>query len=211
MYPKSIQKLIDIFSKFPGIGKKSAVRFVFYLLKLKESEIKELIDSISSLKSSIKVCSFCFNTFEGQKGLCKICSDPSRDRTLLCLVEKETDLLSIEKTKEYKGLYFISGETISRLKKLTVHTQDYIKKLRIKELKERISNPQKFGILNCKFKEIILALNPTIEGEATALYLERILKSKNLKMTRLARGLPIGGELEYADEETLRNALTGRK
>ncbi len=205
MYPKAIQKLIDIFSKFPTVGPRTATRFVFYLMKIKKEEIEDLIKSITNLKKRVKICSFCFNPFEGEDNLCKICSDSLRDKTLLCIVEKETDLTSIEKKKKYNGLYFILGGTVSKLKK-----QD-LKKLKIKELTERIKNPQKFGISDAKFKEIIIATNPTTEGEATALYLERILKPLNKKITRLGRGLPVGAELEYADKETLGSALEGRK
>jgi len=198
MYPPTIQKLIDLFSKFPTVGPRTAARFVFYLLKKPKGEIKELINSISNLEKTIKICSFCFNPFEGQEELCPICSNPSRDKTLLCVVANETDLMAIEKIKKYNGLYFILGGTVSTLKKAD------LEKLRIKELEEQIKNhPQ--------IKEIILALNPTTEGEATALYLERLLKPFNKKISRLGRGLPVGGELEYADEETLASALEGRK
>lgn len=197
MYPQSIQKLIDLFSKFPTVGPRTAARFVFYLLKLSSKEVEELIKSISGLKQSVKICSFCFNPFEGDSDLCKICSDPSRDKTLLCILEKETDLISIEKTKKYAGLYFILGGTVSTLKK------EDIKKLRSDELLKRVKNSE--------IKEIIIATNPTTEGEATALYLERLLKPLNKKITRLGRGLPVGAELEYADEETLGSALEGRK
>jgi len=224
MYPKSIQKLIDLFSKFPTIGPRTATRFVFYLKNADKKEVKELLTAIINLKKNIKICSFCFNTFEpaqisskieagkGEGNLCSICSDSRRDKNLLCIVEKETDLISLEKTRKYKGLYFILGGTVSKLKK------EDIDKLRTKELLERIKNPEKFGILNLKIDEAILAINPTTEGEATILYLERILKpltcgeqSRTIKTTRLGRGLPLGAELEYADEETLGSALEGRK
>jgi len=214
MYPKTIQKLIDLFSQFPTVGPRTASRFVFYLLRKPKEEVDELLRAIHLLKEKVKICPLCFSFFEpsfaeategkGEK-FCGICSNPSRDRTLLCIVEKETDLLSIEKTKKYRGLYFILGGMVSRLKKAD------IEKLRIKELEERIkSHPE--------IKEVILALNPTTEGETTALYLERLLKPLNLpvgrqviKTTRLGRGLPVGGELEYADEETLSSALEGRR
>jgi len=205
MYPKSIQKLIDLFSKFPTVGPRTAARFVFYLMRLSKEETEELINSISNLKKVVKICHFCFNPFEGEGELCKICTDPSRDRTLLCVVEKETDLITLENTKKYKGLYFILGGTVSSLKK------EEIKKLRSEELLERIKNPEKFGILDSQFKEIIIATNPTTEGEATALYLKRLLKLLNKKITRLGRGLPVGAELEYADEETLSSALESRR
>lgn len=205
MYPKSIQKLIDLFSRFPTVGPRTATRFVFYLLKTSKKEIEELVKSITNLKKEVRICSFCFNPFQGEGNLCEICSDRTRDKTLLCIVEKETDLNSLEKTKKYKGLYFILGGTVSTLKK------EDIKKLKVKELIERIKQSEKFGISGASFKEIIIATNPTTEGEATALYLERKLKPLNIKITRLGRGLPVGAELEYADKETLGSALEGRK
>lgn len=211
MYPKSIQKLTDLFSKFPTVGPRTAARFSFYLLRLSKEEIDNLISAISQLKDNIKICKFCFNPFESSKisgqenEFCKICSNPSRDKTLLCVVEKEADLVSIEKIKKYAGRYFILGGTLSTLKKAD------IEKLRAKELEEVVKN-------HPEIKEIIIAINPTTEGEATALYLERLLKSltcgepdRTKKITRLGRGLPVGAELEYADEETLSSALEGRK
>ena len=208
MYPASIQKLIEKFSKFPTVGPRTAARFVFYLLRISKEEIEELIKLISELRQNIKTCQFCFNPFEGEGELCPICQDKTRDKSLLCIVASETDLQAIEKTKKYKGLYFILGGTVSALKK------EDIEKLRVKELQERIKN-------HPEFQEIIIATNPTPDGEATALYLERLLK-KNLpalptgqaggrQVTRLGRGLPVGGELEYADEETLTSALESRK
>lgn len=201
-YSPSIQKLIEKFSKFPTTGPRTAARFVFYLMKLSKEEVQDLIKSISELQEKVKLCSFCFKPFEPSTGsvkeeLCEICSNPSRDQSLLCIVEKETDLETIEKTKKYQGRYFVLGGTVSKLKK-----QD-VKKLRTNELLERAKNPE--------IKEIIIAVNPTTEGEATALYLERLLKPLNKKITRLGRGLPVGSELEYADEETLGSALEGRK
>ena len=198
-YPSSIQKLIDLFSKFPTVGPKTAARFVFYLLKSDKEEVDELIFSISNLKRNIKTCSSCFSSFESNSNeLCEICSDDSRDKNLLCIVEKEIDLKTLERIKKYKGRYFILGGVISHLKK------EGKKEIRTKKLKKRIRQ-------NPEIKEIIIATNSTAEGEATALYLERELKGFNKKITRLARGLPIGGELEYADEETLKSALEDRK
>jgi len=196
-YPPSIQKLIDLFSKFPTVGPRTAARFIFYLLKLSKEEFDKLISSISELKNKIKICKLCFYPFEGEGEVCSICGDQTRDRSLLCIIEKESDLTAIENTKKYKGLYFILGGTVSTLKKAD------IEKLRIDKLKERVKSPE--------FKEIIIAINPTTEGEATTLYLERTLQSLNKKITRLGRGLPVGGELEYADEETLSSALESRK
>lgn len=198
MYPKSIQKLIELFSKFPTVGPRTASRFVFYLIKLDQEKFDELLNSITGLRKAIKICSLCFNPFEAldDEKLCPICKDISRDKTLLCIVEKEIDLISIENTKKYKGLYFILGGTIN-LKKSGKNI------IRIEELKQRIENDN--------FQEIIIAFNPTTEGEATALFIKKELKSLNIKTTRLGRGLPIGGELEYADEETLSSAFEGRK
>ena len=204
MYPPPIQKLIEQFSKFPTVGPRTAARFVFYLLQAPKEEIEELVNSISNLSKEIKLCSFCFKPYAGPGNLCEICYDPRRDRTKLCIVEKEVDLEAIEKTKKYNGLYFILGGTVPLLKKEP-------KKIRISELIERIKDPAIFHLFNASFEEIIIATNPTPEGEATALYLEKKLKPFNKKITKLGRGLPIGGELEYADEETLSEALQRRK
>jgi len=200
MYSKSIQKLIEKFSKFPTVGPRTAARFVFYLLRLSKEEIDGLINSISNLRQNIKICSSCFNPFEGEGELCEICSNKIRDKSLLSIVANETDLQAIEKIKRYKGLYFILGGTLSALKKAD------IEKLRIKELEEKLKKQP-------EIKEIILAFNSTPDGEATALYLERLIKNlpDGRKISRLGRGLPVGGELEYADEETLSSAFEGRK
>ncbi len=201
MYSPTIQKLISLFSKFPTVGPRTAGRFVFYLLKLDKKEIEELTSAILKIKEDIKLCNSCHKSFESPKeGLCEICKNPSRNKSLLCLVEKETDLVSIEKIKKYQGLYFILDGLISSSNKKN------LKKIRVKELLEKIKDKN--------VDEIIIALNPTTEGETTALYLERLLKKslpEDKKITRLGRGLPIGGELEYADEETLLSALEGRK
>jgi recombination protein RecR len=214
MNSQTVQKLIAIFSNFPTIGPRTAARFVYYLIGLKKEEVRDLAIALSDLKKNIKICSFCFNPFEpfdaaqafgseaqarrGKENLCHICSNPSREKSLLCVVEKETDLNSIEKTKKYHGRYFVLGGTVSRLKKSDVE------KLRVKELAARVRQNQ-------EIKEIILAVNPTSDGEATTLYLERLLKPYDIKTTRLGRGLPVGGELEYADEETLSSAFENRK
>ena len=215
-YPKSIQKLIDLFSKFPTVGPRTAARFVFYLMTAKNEEIEELLKSITDFRKIIKLCSFCFKPFEpaqisskieagkAETKICEICASSLRDKTQLAIIEKETDLFFLEKTRKYKGLYFILGGTVSHLKEAE------IKKLRINELLDRVQNPQKFGV-KVDFKEIILAINPTTEGEATTLYLERKLKPLGKKISRLGRGLPTGAELEYADEETIESALEGRK
>lgn len=190
-YPPSIQKLIDLFSHFPTVGPRTASRFVFYLMRLTDQEIKEILEAISDLRKNIKICSFCFNTFEfsqTETTLCPICSDPSRDKNLLCLVEKENDLNTLEKTNKYKGLYFILGETSPE---------------KLSQLVEKIKSKD--------FKEIIIAVNPTTEGQSKILQIERFLKPLNIKTSRLGLGLPIGAELEYADEETLSSALESRR
>ncbi len=162
------------------------------------------------LRASTKNFPFCFNPYQISEGqvLCPICVNGGRDKEILCIVEKESDLNTIENTNRYKGLYFILGGTLSALKETD------IKRIRIKELEERLKNPESFGINNLNLKEIIIATNPTPEGDATALYLKRNLESllpPGIKTTRLGKGLPVGGELEYADEETLESAFDGRK
>ena len=201
MYPKSIQNMIEAFSRFPTVGPRAASRFVFHLLKTSDDEIEALLKALGALRKEIQQCTFCFNPFERAEdeqktGLCVICRDQSRDATLLCVVEKESDLEALEKTKQYHGRYFILGSVHDILKK------DGLESIKAQELKDRVTE---------EIQEVILALNPTTEGEATVLYLERMLKPFEKKVSRLGRGLPIGGELEYADEETLRSALEGRK
>lgn len=190
-----------MFSRFPEVGPRTASRFAFYLLKSPDSEMQELVAALENLKKNVRQCAFCFNPFEREDdeqhaGLCALCSDAARDHSLLCIVEKESDLETLEKTKHYRGRYFILGKVNEILRK------EGPQHMRIQELKNRMTN---------EIQEIILALNPTTEGEATLLYLERLLKPYGKKITRLARGLPMGGELEYADDETLRSALEGRK
>ncbi len=191
MYPQEVEKLIRLFSRFPTVGPRTATRFVFYLLQSKK-EREDIIEAIKSL-DNIRMCKYCYRSGEEA---CSICKDKRRDSSTVCVVENETDLVSIEKTKEYNGLYFILGGTVSPLRK-----KDF-KNVRGKELRERVN---KDGI-----KEVILATNQNTEGEATALYIERALKDTSAKISRLGRGLPTGGELEYADEETLKSALQKR-
>jgi recombination protein RecR len=201
MYSATIQKLIDLFSQFPTVGPRTATRFVFYLTKKNKEEIKELVSAILELKRKIRFCQLCFNIFEPKEisqQKCEICLNPSRERSLLCVVANEIDLAAIEKLKKYNGLYFVLGGLMTKFKK------NDLEKLRIKELEKRVRE-------DSAIQEIILALNPTTEGEATALYLEKILKPFQKKISRLGKGLPVGGELEYADEETLKSALEQRK
>ncbi|TSC55844.1 MAG: recombination protein RecR [Parcubacteria group bacterium Greene0714_21] len=207
MYPKPIQQLLELFAQFPTIGPRTAGRMVFYLLKSKGNSFDEFVGALKDLREQVKLCAFCFNPFAKENGeatLCAICADTRRDHSLLCVVEKEEDLATLEQTKTFQGLYFILGGTVGNLRK------EDLQNLRTEELKGRIEHPETFGI-QASFQEIILALNPTTEGEATTLYLQRFLEPLHIKTTRLGRGLPIGGEVEYADEETLRQALEGRK
>ncbi|MSU60396.1 MAG: recombination protein RecR [Candidatus Staskawiczbacteria bacterium] len=196
----SIKKLTELFRNFPAIGGRTAGRFVFYLINQPKDKIDELIKALQELKNSVKLCSFCFNPFEGEGTFCYICSDKSRNKQVLCVVEKEVDLLSIENTGKYKGFYFVLGGTV------TLRNSDG-SNLRIKELQNRV---KKSTLL-----EIIIALNTTPEGISTSVLVERTLKElpqfPTLKITHLAKGLPQGGELEYADDETLESAFEGRK
>jgi recombination protein RecR len=189
MLSPSIEQLIKIFAKFPTIGPKTAARFVFYLLNSTGQTSESLIEAIRELKEKIKICPQCFKPFEGETNFCEICANPSRDKSLVCITEKEIDLEAIEKTATYKGLYFILGE------------QSLDNRLAV--LIERIKAN---GV-----KEIILAINPTLEGQNTILWLKRKLEPLNVKTTQLAKGMPLGGELEYADEETISSALTNRR
>lgn len=203
MYPDPIQKFIEKFSKLPSVGPRQAARFAFYLLKQGKKEIEEYGRLLLDLSQSIKICPICFytalNSGNNNEDLCDICKDKSRNSEMICVVEKETDLISLEKTKKYHGLYHILGGQISPLE------PESYKQIRIKELLERVKKS------SGRIKEIILATNPTVEGDLTARYLERVLKPFNLKITRLGRGLPTGGDIEFADPDTLGNALEQRK
>ena len=190
------KKLIEVFSKFPNIGPRVATRFVYYLAHQPKEKVDEFIKLIEDLKGKIKICSFCYRAFETaiertiEEELCPICSDKTRDKTIICVVEKEIDLETIEKTKKFKGIYFVLGD----------------EKKNLEDLVERVKKLRPIG-----FKEIILALNPTTKGTELALKIKVKLKDAGVKITRLGLGLPVGAELEYADEETLSSALEGRK
>ncbi|MBM4177482.1 recombination protein RecR, partial [Candidatus Gribaldobacteria bacterium] len=197
VHPKSIQNLIKIFSQFPGIGPKAAQRIVFYLLSLSKQEIKEILTAIAQAKNKVKKCPQCFKTFENETmEFCEICSDKTRDKALLCVVEKEADLEKIEETNHFKGLYFILGNLFLNQEKKQILEK------RVVFLLETIKKNQ--------VKEIILGLNHLPEAKTTALFLERKLKPLNLKITHLAVGLALEAELEYASPETIEQALNNR-
>lgn len=189
-----LQKAIDELSKLPSIGKKTAQRLAIHILKYDKESVDSLINSLRDLKEKIQLCNECFNIATEEK--CEICKSSKRDRSIICVVEDASDVISIEKTNEYNGLYHVLGGVLDPLSGITVE------KLKIKELLERVKNDE--------VKEIILALNPDAEGDATSLYLTKILKEVNIKVTRIARGLPIGGDLEFADSATIGRAFIGR-
>jgi len=193
-FPQSIQNLINHFAKLPGIGPKTAERLVFYLLKQDKNNLTEFGHTLLHVRDNIKICEECGQITEEK--LCLICSDKNRDHSIICVVAEIADILSLEKSKEFNGVYHILNGTLNPTEGITPE------KLNIKKLEERISKGD--------VKEIILALNPTIEGETTAMYLTKFLKKYNISITKLARGLPQGSDLEYADEVTLANAFKGR-
>ena len=190
--PDSVNHLIDGFSRFPGIGKKTAQRMAFFLLKTERQLAVSLAKSILEMKDRVHACPLCHNISETSP--CGICTDPKRDETLLCVVEDATDLLSLEKTSEFRGKYHVLGGVISPLD--GIGPDD----LHVDSLLERLN-----GV-----KEVVIATNPSAQGETTALYLAKILKPKGVKVSKLARGIPMGGDLEYTDEATVVSALEGR-
>lgn len=189
-----LQKAIDELSKLPSIGKKTAQRLAIHLLKNDREAVESLITSLRDLKEKIRFCQECFNISVDET--CDICKSVKRDRTVLCIVEDASDVISIEKTNEYNGLYHVLGGVLDPLSGVTADS------LKIKELFQRISNQE--------IKEIILALNPNAEGDATSLYLSRMLKETSARISRIARGLPIGGDIEFADSATIGRAFIGR-
>lgn len=194
MYSQSIEKLIESFEKLPSIGRKTAERLAFYILEADMKEVKDFADSMLSAKENLKECSICHNISDADP--CNICSDNFRDKKTICVVEDIKDIIAMEKTHEYKGVYHVLHGAISPMNNVT---PDDIK---IKELLKRV---EKDGI-----EEIIIATNPKVEGEATAMYISRLLRPFNIKVSRIASGVPIGGDLEYIDEITLSKALKGR-
>jgi len=195
VYATPVSQLIDELSKLPGIGPKSAQRIAFYLLKTNRAEADRLAEAIVCLKDKVKFCPVCYNVTD--EPLCEYCSDNRRDDTVICVVEEPRDIVAMERTGEYRGRYHVLGAAISPID--GVGPED----LRIKELLRRLENDV--------VKEIIIATNPNIEGEATAMYLTKLIKPLGIIVTRLASGLPVGGDLEYADEVTLGSALRGRR
>jgi len=194
-YPHSVKNLIAEFSKLPGIGPRTAARFAFNLLRRSENDLKLLGNAILDLKKKTRICKNCFNISENE--LCEFCSNPKRDKGVICIVEEAMNIPAIENTKQFNGLYHILGGVIRPNEGIGPND------LNIKGLLQRIKNG--------KINEIIIATNPNTEGETTALYLVKILKPLNLKITRLARGLATGSDLEYADEMTISSALAGRR
>ena len=195
MYAGPVQTLIDELGRLPGIGPKSAQRIAFHLLKLPAEDAARLARAIEEAKAKVTFCTRCFNVSEGSE--CGICSDPRRDATVVCVVEEPRDIVAVEKTGEFKGRYHVLQGAISPIEGIGPE------QLRVKELLIRLE-PE--GVT-----EVILATNPNIEGEATAMYLARLLKPLGFRVTRIASGLPVGGDLEYADEVTLGRALEGRR
>lgn len=194
MYPESLNKLIDCFKMLPGVGNKTAERYALLMLEKDDEEVKRFTEALTESKQKIKLCTTCGNYSEEDE--CHICKDKTRNHKLICVVQSPKDIIAMEKTLEYKGVYHVLGGVISQSKGILPED------LKIKELIER----SKEGV-----EEVIIATNPTLEGETTALYLDKLLQQENVLVTRIAHGLPMGGHLDYADELTLIKALEGRK
>lgn len=190
-----VSRLIEEFNKLPGIGPKSAARLTYYLLRMPEAEVRALAEAIIAVKERTVLCSLCLNVTDSDP--CAICSSKERDHSIICVVKEPLDILAIERTGQYKGLYHVLHGVLSPID--GIGPDD----LKIKELLQRV----KTGSV----KEVIVATNPNLEGEATAMYLQKLISPFGTRLTRLARGLPIGGDLEYADEITLTHALEGRR
>jgi recombination protein RecR len=194
-YPEPIAKLIESFSRLPGIGPKTAARLAFFVLRMKEEDVIDFAKALVNVKRNLTYCSVCCNITDTDP--CRICSDKSRDASVICVVQEPRDLVAMERTREYNGQYHVLNGAISPMD--GVGPDD----IRITELVRRLSDE--------RVEEMILATNPNIEGEATAMYLSRLVKPFGIKVTRIAHGLPVGGDLEYADEVTLSKALEGRR
>lgn len=194
-YALPIANLIDQFSKLPGIGRKSAQRLAFHVLEMDQEEAEKLSAAILEAKEKIGFCEICGNLTD--KPVCNICSLTIRDKTIICVVEGPRDIIAMEKSREFKGLYHVLHGTISPME--NIGPQD----IKIKELLNRLGDDT--------VKEVVIATNPTVEGEATALYISRLIKPLGVKVTRIAHGIPVGGDLEYFDEITLARAMEGRR
>ena len=195
MYEGAIQDLIDELGRLPGIGPKSAQRIAFHIIQSEKVDISRLVEVLRTVKEKVKFCSECGNLSEEE--LCRICRDERRDKNVICVVEESKDVIAIEKTREFRGKYHVLGGAISPIDGIGPE------QLRIKELLTRLQSAD--------IEEVIIATDPNLEGEATATYLSRLLKPLGIKISRLASGLPVGGDLEYADEVTLGRAFEGRK
>lgn len=196
MYTESVENLISYLERLPGIGHKTAVRLAFFILESDKDFAKNMAESIINAKSKIKFCSKCYNLSEND--ICDICSDSKKDESTICVVENIKDIIAIKKTHEYKGLFHVLHGAISPMNNITPAD------IKIKELLARLSDD--------KVKEVILATNPTIEGETTAMYIARLIKQiPEIKITRIAHGIPVGGDIEYTDEITLIKALENRR
>ncbi len=191
---RPLETAIEELSKLPSIGKKTAQRLALYILKSDVQTVESLVKAIHELKTKLRFCSRCFNISEEE--LCEICKNPKRDNSLICIVEEASDVMAIEKTHEFNGKYHVLGGVLSPLSGIDPDS------LKIKELLKRFETEE--------IREIILALNPDTEGETTSLYLAKIIKPLGIKVSRIARGLPIGGDLEFADEATISRAVLGR-
>jgi recombination protein RecR len=194
-YPEPISKLIDAFSRLPGVGPKTAGRLAFHVLRMKEEEVLDFAKALVNVKRNLHYCSVCCNITDVDP--CRICQDKSRDGSVICVVQEPKDLVAMERTKEFDGYYHVLHGAISPMEGIGPD------QIHIAELLKRLGDE--------KVQELILATNPNIEGEATAMYISRLVKGFGLKVTRIARGLPVGGDLEYADEVTLSKALEGRR
>ncbi|HUW16196.1 MAG TPA: recombination mediator RecR [Actinomycetes bacterium] len=195
MYEGIVQDLIDEFGRLPGIGPKSAQRIAFHILAADPVDVRRLADVLVEVKEKVRFCRICGNVAEAEE--CRICQDTRRDLAILCVVEEPKDVVAVERTREFRGRYHVLGGAISPIE--GIGPDD----LRVKELMQRLADGQ--------VSELILATDPNLEGEATATYLARLVKPMGLKVTRLASGLPVGGDLEYADEVTLGRAFEGRR
>jgi len=194
-YPEPIAKLIDAFSRLPGVGPKTAGRLAFHVLRMKEEDVTDFAKALINVKRNLHYCSVCCNITDIDP--CRICQDKSRDGSVICVVQEPKDLVALERTKEFEGYYHVLHGAISPMEGIGPD------QIHIAELLKRLSDE--------KVQELILATNPNIEGEATAMYLSRLVKSFGLRVTRIAHGLPVGGDLEYADEVTLSKAMEGRR